>query len=359
MKKFLLLALVLVLAQSLMAGGGGQQTAPAASGGSSSAPSSSGPYDSLQPVTLIFGSGTAPGAAGDLWGIAFCENVEKITGGKLKINYFGNSQLGVDTELQQQMLAGDIDIVSCQPAQTTSFVKEVAVFDLPMAFAKYNAQAIDKALNNSSFTKLINDGYAKAGMVCLGFLQGATFREMTSNREVRKLADFQGIKIRTMDSKFHVMFWKSLGTNPTPLPFTELYLSLQQGVVDAQENANDTNVSAMFFEVQKFLVNTHHILYLNQFLMNKKRFDSLAPAYQDAIRKAVAQATGTLSPNMQKINDDNKAVMIQKGMTSIDFPPSFVDDVVAKADGVYKAIRAEIGDPIVDALINELKAAQK
>jgi len=355
MKRFLVLALVLVLAQTLMAGGGGQKPAPASGGG---APSG-GPYDNLQAVTLIYGNGAANGAAGDLWGKYFCENVEKITGGKLKVNYFGNSQLGVDSELQQQMLAGDIDIVSCQPAQTTSFVKEVAVFDLPMAFAKYNAQAIDKALNDSSFTKLINDGYAKAGMICLGFLQGATFREMTSNKEIRSLNDFNGVKIRTMDSRFHLMFWRALGANPTPLPFTELYMSLQQGVVDAQENANDTNVSAQFFEVQKFLVNTHHIIYLNQFLMNKKKFDSLAPAYQAAVREAVAQATGKLSPDMKKINDDNKAIMIQKGMTSIEFQPSFIDEVVAKADGVYKAIRGEIGDSIVDALINELKAAQK
>ena len=352
MKRFLVLALVLILAQTLMAGGGGQQQAgPAASGGS-------GPYDNLQPVTLIYGNGAANGAAGDLWGKYFCENVEKITGGKIKVNYFGNSQLGVDSELQQQMLAGDIDIVSCQPAQTTSFVKEVAVFDLPMAFAKYDAKAIDKALNDSSFTRLINEGYAKSNMICLGFLQGATFREMTSNKEIRSLNDFSGVRIRTMDARFHLMFWRALGANPTPLPFTELYMSLQQGVVDAQENANDTNVSAQFFEVQKFLVNTHHIIYLNQFLMNKKRFDGLAPAYQDAVRQAVVQATAKLAPDMKKINDDNKAIMIQKGMTSIEFPPTFIDDVVKKADEVYKAIRAEIGNNIVDALIKELDAAK-
>lgn len=315
------------------------------------------PYADLEPVELIYGNGAALGAAGDLWGNLFCENVERITGGKLKISYFGNSQLGVDSELQQQMLAGDIDIVSCQPAQTTSFVPEVAVFDLPMAFAKYNAATIDKALNDSSFTSLINEGYAKAGMVCLGFLQGATFREMTSNKEIRSLDDFSGVKIRTMDSKYHLMFWQSLGANPTPLAFTELYMSLQQGVVEAQENANDTNVNSQFFEVQKYLVNTHHILYLNQFLVNKAKFDSLAPAYQDAMRQAVAEATAKLAPDMQKINDDNKAVMIEKGMESIEFEPSFIDEVVAKADNVYAAIREEIGAEIVDALINELKAA--
>lgn len=315
-------------------------------------------YANLEPVELVYGNGAANGAAGDLWGIAFCENVDRITGGKLTVSYFGNSQLGVDSELQQQMLAGDIDIVSCQPAQTTSFVKEVAVFDLPMSFAKYNAATIDKALNDSSFTGLINEGYGKAGMVCLGFLQGGTFREMTSNKEIRKIEDFQGVKIRTMDSRFHLMFWQALGANPTPLAFTELYMSLQQGVVQAQENANDTNVNSQFFEVQKYLVNTHHILYLNQFLINKAKFDSLPAAYQDALRAAVAEATAKLAPQMEKINDDNKQIMIDKGMTSIEFEPSFIDEAIAKADNVYKAVRADIGDKIVDALINELKAAQ-
>ena len=353
MKKYLMLALVFVLALStVMAGGGRDSGAQAQTGGS-------GPYASLAPVTLIYGNGAANGAAGDLWGIDFCERVSAITGGKLTVNYFGNSQLGVDSELQQQMLAGDIDIVSCQPAQTTAFVPEVAVFDLPMAFAKYNASAIDKTLNDSSFTRLINDGYGRRGMICLGFLQGGTFRETTSNKELRTLNDFNGLRIRTMDSRYHLMFWRALGANPTPLAFTELYMSLQQGVVEAQENANDTNVSAQFFEVQRYLVNTHHILYVNQFLMNKNKFDSLAPAYQQAIRQAVAEATSRLAPDLQKINDDNKAIMIQRGMTSIEFPATFIDEIVVRADEVYRAVRAEIGNPIVDALINELAAAAR
>ncbi|MCD8140853.1 MAG: TRAP transporter substrate-binding protein [Planctomycetaceae bacterium] len=316
-------------------------------------------FADLESVELVMGDGAANGAAGDLWAIEFCKKVEELTGGKLTIAYFGNSQLGVDSELQQQMLAGDIAMMVCQPAQTTPFVKEVAVFDLPMVFAKYDAQTIDKALNDSSFTKLINEGYARANMLCLGFLQGGTFREMTSNKEIRTIDDFAGVKIRTMDAKFHLMFWQALGANPTPLAFTELYMSLQQGVVQAQENANDTNVNSQFFEVQKYLVNTHHILYLNQFLVNKATFESLDPAYQNAIRQAVAEATAVLAPQMGKINDDNKQITIDKGMISIEFAPEFIDEAIAKADNVYTGIRAEIGDEIVDALINELKAASE
>jgi len=347
MKKYLLLALLLVLVFATLTAGGGRETGPARTG--------TGEFAGLAPVTLIFGNGAANGAVGDLWGLYFVEAVERITGGMISVNYFGNSVLGVDSELQQQMLAGDIDIVACQPAQTTSFVPEVAVFDIPMLFARFNGPTIDRALNDSPFTNHINEAYARRGMICLGFLQNATFREMTSNRAVRSMSDLSGLRIRTMDSRFHLMFWRDLGTNPTPLPFTELYMSLQQGVVEAQENATDTIVSAQLFEVQNYLVNTRHVLYINQFLMNRRRFEGLAPAYQNAIRQAVAEASARLRPEMERIDTNNRAVMVQRGMTIIDLPPAFFNEASGRLGGVQNAIRADIGNAIVDSLIRELE----
>ena len=349
MKKYLVLVLVFVLALAALSAGGRRDDAQGAGGA----------FGHLPPVTLTFGNGAATGAIGDLWGLYFVEAIERITEGRMRINYFGNSQLGVDSELQRQMLAGDIDIVACQPAQTVAFVPEVAVFDLPLLFARYDARAIDRALNDSAFTRLINEAYARRGMVCLGFLQGATFREVTSNRAIRAVRDFSGLRIRTMDSRFHVMFWRALGANPTPLPFTELYMSLQTGVVEAQENALDTNVSAQFFEVQRYLVNTHHILYINQFLMNRVRFENLTPEYQQALRQAVAEATARLAPDMQRINDEMKATMIRRGMTSIDLPPAVFEEMLRRSEDVYRTIRSEIGNQIVDALVNELQAASR
>ncbi|MDR2780497.1 MAG: TRAP transporter substrate-binding protein [Synergistaceae bacterium] len=314
-----------------------------------------GPYDALAPVSLRYGNGAALGAAGDLWGIAFCKYVEEITNKKITVDYFGNSQLGVDNELQTQMQAGDIDIVSCQPGQTTTFVPAVAVYDLPLAFAKYDAAAIDKALNNSPFTKMINDKYGESKMVCLGVLQGATFRVMTSNVKITKLDDFKGIKIRTMNSPNHLLFWESLGANPTPLPFTELYMSLQQGVVQAQENANDTNLSSNFQEVQKYLVNIKQLLYMNQFLMNKAKFESLDPAYQDAIREAVAKASAEIAPQLTAIDSGNRDKLVAGGMEELNFDDKFYDDVIKASQPVYDEIRKQIGGDIVDALLNALE----
>ncbi|MDR1965405.1 MAG: TRAP transporter substrate-binding protein [Synergistaceae bacterium] len=313
------------------------------------------PYDNLDPITLRYGNGAALGAAGDLWGIAFCKHVEEITGKKITVDYFGNSQLGVDSELQTQMQAGDIDIVSCQPGQTTTFVPAVAVYDLPLAFAKYNAAAIDKALNDSPFTKLINEKYGDSKMICLGVLQGATFRVMTSNVRIEKIDDFKGIKIRTMNSPNHLLFWQALGANPTPLAFTELYMSLQQGVVDAQENANDTNLSSNFQEVQKYLVNTKHLLYMNQFLMNKARFEALDPAYQDAIRQAVAKATAEIAPTLGQIDSSNRDKLVAGGMEELNFDDGFYDEVIKASQPVYAEIRKQVGDDLVDALTNALE----
>lgn len=362
MKKVVSIALVLLLVFSLAACA---QKAPQETSASKETPktespaeSTADPYANLEPIELVYGNGAALGAAGDLWGMEFCKIVEKKTNGKLKVGYFPNMQLGNDAEMQQQMLAGDIDIVSLQTAPTTPFVPEVAVFDLPLAFAKYDANAIDKVLNDSPFNEMINKGYSKANLICLGFLQGGTFREMTSNKEIRSIEDFAGIKIRTMDSKFHLAFWKALGANPTPLPFPELYMSLQQGVVAAQENANDTNVSSKFYEVQKYLVNTHHILYLNQFLMNKSKFDSLDPAYQKAIRESVAEATGVIAPQMTKLNDEKKAILVKNGMTSCEFDEAFYNKLIEKSQTVYEEIRKQIGDELVDSLVNELKKAK-
>ncbi|MDF2839820.1 MAG: sialic acid-binding periplasmic protein siaP [Clostridia bacterium] len=359
MKKVVSIILALVLVFSLTACSQPTQApAPEAPKTEAPAASSGDPFAALEPIELVYGNGAAIGAAGDLWGVEFSKLVEQKTNGKLKIGYFPNMQLGNDSEMQQQMLAGEIDIVSLQTAPTTPFVPEVAVFDLPLAFAKYDAAAIDKVLNDSPFNALLNKAYAKAGLINLGFLQGATFREMTSNKEIRSIDDFKGVKIRTMDAKFHLAFWKALGANPTPLPFPELYLSLQQGVVAAQENATDTNVSAKFYEVQKYLVNTHHILYLNQFLMNKSKFDSLDPAYQNAIRESVAEATTTVSQKMSALNENNKKTLVDNGMTSVEFEPAFYDTLIEKSKPVYDEIRQAIGAELVDSLINELEKAK-
>jgi tripartite ATP-independent transporter DctP family solute receptor len=290
-----------------------------------------------------------------LWQQAFIKNLGDITGGKITCDYFPNSQLGDDAALLTQMQQGDIDVFAGQPGMTASFVPGVFIYDLPLVFAKYSGAQIDKALNHSAFTDAINEEYAKAKMYCISVVQNGTYRVMTSNKDIKTLADFKGIKIRTMNNPLEMQFWQCLGATPTPLAFSELYMSLQQGVVDAQENANDTNANMNFQEVQKYLVNVKQLLYMNQLIMNVNRWETLPKEYQDAIRQAADQATQALQPQLQKINDDARDKLVAGGMKVIDFSNAQYDEIIKVSEPVYKAIRAKIGDKLVDTLIASLE----
>ena len=276
MKKAIALILTLAMSLSLAAcsgggsGSGAASNPPAASGGSStsgtvSSGSASGAYADLEPVELTLADSAAVGAAGEIFDRLFAEKVEEITGGKMTVYLYLNGELGNDMDLLSQMQAGYIDLVGCQIAPVVSFVPEMAIFDLPMVFAQYDGETIDQVLNGDSQTHAaMSAAYEKVGLELLGIQQYATYRLTTANRELRKLEDFKNLQIRTMENSNHMAFWTAIGAAPTPLAWAEVFISLQNGTIDAQENAADTCASTNFQEVQKYLACTNHILYANQ-----------------------------------------------------------------------------------------------
>ncbi len=353
-KKVLPILLSLVMIVTLAACG--QASAPAAPAPAAPAPAA-GAYDNLEPVVLRGADNAGAGAAGVVFGQAVTANVAEITGGKLTIDYYPQGAQGNDQELLGLMLAGDMDFVICQTAQTVNFVPEAAIFDLPMVFAKYDAATIDKALNNSAFTEAINAAHIAKNMLCLHSLQGGTFRETTSNKAVNAIGDFAGLKIRTMENANHMAFWTAMGASPTPLAWSEVYLSLQQGLIEAHENATDTCVGAKINEVQDYLILTHHILYCNQFLINNEKYNSLDPAYQAALMQAVKECAAEVEANLVTVNADSIAALAEGGMEVIEFEPSFIDEVLAKAQGVYDSVGEQVGADLVKLLQDELNAA--
>ena len=352
MKKMTSLLLALAMVLSLTACGGNKTASSgAASTGAASAGSAASTdadaYADLDEVELIGADSTGKGAAGQIFGELVAEKVDEITGGKLTIDYHPNGDLGGDADLLRQMQSNDIQIVVCQTAPVVSFIPEMAVFDLPMVFAKYDGATIDKVLNgaDSAFKAQLNEAYEAADMHLLGFLQNATYRLTTANVELKDLASFNHLQIRTMENSNHMAFWTAIGAEPTPMAWAEVYFALQSGAIDAQENAADTCVGANFQEVQKYLACTNHILYANQICINKDAYESLDPAYQAALDQAVSEALAEMAPQLAQIDADNKAVLEEGGMTIIEYEPEFYDEILA-LDGVqalYKQIDEAVG----------------
>lgn len=336
MKKTLAIVLALVMTLALTAcGGSGSGPATAA------APADAGAYAALDPVELIGADSTGKGAAGQIFGEYVASRVEEITGGRLTIDYHPNGDLGGDADLLRQMKNNELQIVVCQTAPTVSFIPEMAVFDLPMVFAGYDGDKIDSVLNgDNEFTRNLGAAYEAQNLHLLGFLQNATYRLTTANKNLATLADFKGLQIRTMENANHMAFWSAIGAQPTPLPWADVYFSLQSGGIDAQENAADTCVGASFQEVQKYLACTNHILYCNQICISKEAWDALDPAYQAVLEQAVAEAIAYMRPQLESIDADNKVILADAGMTIIEYPADFYDAIL-NLDGV-KALYSKI-----------------
>lgn len=312
------------------------------------------PYAALEAVELIGGDNAGVGAAGQLCGELIADKVAEITNGKLTISYFPNGALGSDTDMQQAILDGDQDLVICQTAQTVQFVPEVAIFDLPCVFAAYDAETIDSVLNEGAFYEALEACYEDKGLMCLGFLQGATFRLTTSNKALNTLEDFEGLVIRTMENTYHMAFWGDWGSNPTPLTWSEVYIALQQGMMEAQENAADTITGASLYEVQDYLCLTNHILYCNEVIVSADTYANLDPLYQAALDQAVDEALAEIGAQLTQINDDNVAICVENGMEVIEYEAEFYDELKEAAAPTYEMIAGDVGQELVDLLQEEL-----
>lgn len=359
MKKMMALVLAGTMALSLTACGGSKDsTSPAstdattASDVTASADSSAdkaasaldtSAYEALDPVELVLADSAAKGAAGSTFDQLVADKAAEITGGQLTIDTHLNGELGNDTDLLRQMQNGDIDIVGCQIAPMVSFIPELAIFDLPMVFAKYDGDKINEVLNGESETRAALDAaYEKAGMHLLGILQNGTYRLATANVNLQTLEDFKALQIRTMENSNHMAFWTAIGAEPTPLAWAEVYFALQSGTIDAQENAADTIVGANLSEVQSCLACTNHILYANQLNINKASWDALDPAYQAALEQAVSEAMEEMRTQLTEIDSENKKLLEDGGMNIINYEAAFFDEILA-LDGV-QTLYSQIND---------------
>ena len=190
----------------------------------------------------------------------------------MKIQVYANSTLGGDRDLLETCSDGDIPFVVQNTAPQVSFMSDLAVFDLPCVFDSLDD--CRKKIDDPEFYSLINDVYTDGGYHLLGMADQG-FRVMSTNKPVNSFADFKGQKIRTMENSHHLAFWKALGANPTPMSFSEVYIGLQQGTIDAQENPYEVIVSNKLYEQQDYVVETNHLPHLISLIVSDEFFQDL------------------------------------------------------------------------------------
>ena len=280
----------------------------------------------------------------------FKELIEERTGGKIAVQIYPNWQLGNMGELVEGVQAGDISMLVVPPGSNVS--PALSILDIPNAFPHHGAMV--KTFRGGKFRTLLDAEFNKVGTQLLSITPYA-FRVMSSNVPVRNANEFKGVKIRTLENPMHLTYWKALGAQPTPLAWSELYVALQQGLVDAQENPLDTIYSTKLYEQQKYAVLTNHIMYFIVFWMNLDVYDGIPEAYRKILHEAIAETSDYTLKISDESEKESRRLLQEKGMEIIELAPEDHAIMREKAQPVYDMIRKECGDAMMNALLEELK----
>ena len=275
----------------------------------------------------------------------FAEEVERLSGGEMEIQVYPQSTLGGDRELMESCKDGDIPFVVQSPAPQVSFMPELCVFDTPCVFD--DIEEARAAIDDPEFFSVIQGIYKDAGYQILG-MADQCFRVMTSSEPFTGMESFQGQKIRTMENTYHIQFWNAVGASPTPMTFSEVYIGLQQGTIDAQENAYELIVSAKLYEQQEVLVQTNAVPDYITLIVSDDFFRDLDKEQQQIVREAAAIAQEKARESADERREQREEELAAEGMEIVEIDQQTWEEMQEACQPVYENIRKQAGDELVD-----------
>lgn len=246
--------------------------------------------------------------------VKFKELVEERTKGDVTVTIFPNGQLGGEAKMIQSARVGAISLgVAASPIFEPT-VPEFAVLSLPYLFDDA-AQANSRLEGDAGQAML--DLLDSHGVVGLGFFS-ASERDVFGKTAIRSAADMKGLKIRVPQSPSFVDTYEAMGAQATPMAYTELYLALQNGVIDAADTSADVYVSDRFFEVSKYF-NLTHVHYAAPVLfMSKIQLGRLSEENQQIVRQSGKDALAFGNAAYATMVADSIARMKQEGIEVVE-----------------------------------------
>lgn len=270
----------------------------------------------------------------------FAAEVEKASGGKMKVRAIGAAALGPDTQMQQALIGGAQEMMVGSTATLVGITKEMALFDTP--FLVNNTREADALLDGPVGQKVMARLQDK-GLVGLVYWENG-FRNLTnSKRPVQKLEDLDGVKLRVMQNEVFLSSFKSLGANAVPLPFSELFSALETKTVDGQENPFNTILSSKFYEVQKYLSVTNHVYSPWIVTVSKKWWDGLSKAEQKVLQDAAVKSRDFERQDTRQEAAKAVAELKAKGMQINELSPAETARMRDKLTRVNASIAANVG----------------
>ncbi|MGG0716200.1 TRAP transporter substrate-binding protein [Robertmurraya massiliosenegalensis] len=261
----------------------------AACGGSETNEASSGTSD--EPIVLTMGTKMPENNVESEGVKEFMRLVEEKTDGRLKVDVYFHEQLGTESEQIENVISGAQDIYFETMTYYLPYVKDFNIHSLPFLF-KDNDE-YHEFLQSDIQKKMEDELIDKVGLRFINseknFIRGP-YRVLVSTKPVEKLEDIKGLNLRLAESETAIKAWSALGANTTIIPWSETYLALKQGVVDAATSPISTVTSMNFHEVTKHVTVTYEYPQSLVMAMNESKFQSLPEDLQTALVEAANEA---------------------------------------------------------------------
>ena len=330
-KRTLALALAAAMFAMLLTGcsGGNKNSSSAGSAGSTG--SSAGTTDG-ETYTITIGHINDEKDSWHQGALKFKEYAEEASGGRIKVEVFPNSQLGSEVDMIQSILTqGGCDITFTGESMQT-YEPSLGIIGMP-----YLIQSDEhmEAVLNGEVGKELEGLMEKSGMKVLGyFVRGP--RYVTSNREIKSVADMKNMVIRTPQSAMTVAAFEAVGAKPTPMALSEVFTSLQQGTIEGQENPLAMIQNNSFYEVQDYIIGTEHLRAWVYIAMGLEQFNALPEDLQQVVLDA-GKACQEYEHELFLQNEaELKTKLEEEGMTFVEVDQSeFAEAMTA---GVLKVL---------------------
>ncbi|WP_430034448.1 TRAP transporter substrate-binding protein [Neorhizobium sp. BT27B] len=300
--------------------------------------------------TVLKSSDTHPDGYPTVEGVKyFGELIKERTAGRYGVEVYHSAQLGEEKDTIEQVRSGVIELNRVSMAPFNGTVKETIVPALPYIF---RSEEHMHAVMDGPIGDQIKAAFEPAGLVALAFYDAGSRSFYNSKKPIKTVADMKGLKFRVIQSDIFVDMTAALGANATPMPYGEVYSSVETGVIDGAENNFPSYDTAKHFEVAKFLSLDQHTILPEVFVMNKAAFDKLTPEDQALFKQAAKDSVAKQRELWAKKTAESRATVEKAGAQ--------INEVEKQGfiDAMKPVYAKHVKDDVLKKLVADVQAAK-
>ena len=277
-------------------------------------------------ITLQIGFVDPEGSPYVKGGHAVAEAVEKATDGQIKIDVMAGGALGGERDMLELTMMNNLDIATAANSVLTNFIPEMSILD--QAYLWQSAEEAHAAVDGP-VGDLIEAAAEKQGFHVIGYMESG-FRNVFSKKPIESIDDFKGVTIRTMENQYHQAAFSAFGAMPVAMAAGDQFTALQQGTIDACENAICNCYNNGFYEITKHITRSNHAFVYIMLCMSDSAWNKIPEDMRDTFLAAVKEGCDAERQYLVEENEAAEEKLVAEGVTFHDI------DTVALQEA-YKA----------------------